>query len=181
MQRINKFPNPRFRMEGTRPVWNPNAAQHGTYGGLEQLHMTHTSTGKDLSLWPVKLDPGAYHFQVTMWNATPCRGCVAALGTDWQTVKTFVLDTGVQDSRISVVLGCDFTATADTPWLLMMFSTGESGTVGVCDATYWEPTLELKSTFDDVVNNGGGVFPCISPARPCQKSTSLQHGFEVVA
>lgn len=45
MQRINKFPNPRFRMEGTRPVWNPDAAQHGTDNGAEQLCMTHTSTG----------------------------------------------------------------------------------------------------------------------------------------
>ena len=138
--------------------------------------MTHTSTGKDLSMWSVKLDPGDYHFQVKMWNATPCQGCVAALGTGYQTATTYVLDTGVQDSRQGVVLGCDFTATADTPWFLMMFSTGESGTVGVCDAKYWEPLLELSSTFAD-----RGGCRNTSTARPCRHSANLHPGFEVVA
>ena len=43
--------------------------------------------------------------------------------------------------------------------------------VGAGDATYWKPILELKSTFDDAVNNGG-VSPCTSITGRSQSKRS---------
>ena len=39
-ERRNKFPNPRFSMTGTRPVWWPDQAQHITYNCGDQLAVT---------------------------------------------------------------------------------------------------------------------------------------------
>ena len=176
MQRINKFPNPRFSLNGTRPAWNTDTMRHSDLNGIPRLSAEHVTTGADIYMWPIRLDAGDYHFQVVTQHATPCNGCVIWESADGQKVDSLIYDDGVKDARNAVLQSCDFTVKSADPWVMIGFTTGESGAVGQCDAVYWNPLLELSSTFAD----RGGCRDT-STARPCRTSANLQHGFEVVA
>jgi hypothetical protein len=179
MQRINKFPNPRFSLTGTSPAWNASTMLHDELNGIPRLAVKASTNGK-IYMWPVKLDPGDYHFQVVTWHETPCGGCILWASADGNKASNVVYSDGTKDARNAVTQSADFTMTSENPWLMISFCTCETGTVGQAYAYYAQPLLELKSTYDAAVN-AGGVFPCTSTARPCQRSTSLQPGFEVVA
>lgn len=181
MQRINKFPNPRFMITGTLPAWNTGTMRHSDLNGIPQLAAEHVSTGQDIYMWPVKLDAGDYHFQVVVRHDKPCNGCVLWVSADGASADAGLYIDGIKDARDAVTQSCDFTMTSARPWLMTGFFTCATGEVGQQDAFYWNPLLEAKSTYDAAVNAGGGVYPRTSPARPCQRSTSLQYGFEVVA
>ena len=162
-ERSNLFPNPRFSLTGTPPKWTSSSMRHSDLNGVPRLVMEHVSTGADICMWPVKLDPGAYHFQVVTWHEKPCRGCIIWGSSNPDNGTIVLLDDGVKDTRNAVTQSCDFTVTADMPWILIGFTTGQTGTVGQQDAVYWHPLLEAKSTYDMVANSGGGgVVPCTS-------------------
>lgn len=159
-ERRNLFPNPRFSLNGTLPAWNAASMGHSDLNGTPRLVALYQSSSSILLMWRVKLDPGAYHFQVVTWHEKPCAGCRAWTSADGNNGVTSVLDDGVKDARPAVLQSCDFTVTADNPWVMIGFSTPEPGDSS--NSMYWHPLLEAKSTYDAAVNAGGGVFPCTS-------------------
>ena len=159
MQRINKFPNPRFSLDGTRPAWNASSMQHSDLNGIPRLATMHATTGKAIYMWPIRLDAGDYHFQVVTQHATPCGGCIIWASADGQKADSLIYSDGVKDARNDVLQSCDFTVKSADPWVMIGFTTGVSGTVGQQDAFYGQPLLDLSPTYNTVANSGGGGIP----------------------
>lgn len=158
VERRNKFPNPRFSMSGTRPVWQSDQAQHITYNGDDQLAVVRPNANDParIVMWPIKLEPGQkYHFQCIVWHHTPCKGVVLYAGTEDKPWDSKIFDDGVKDMRNAVLMSADFAMPEDKPILCVGFYQTETGDAGSSDVHYWNPLLELSSTYDAAVNAGG--------------------------
>lgn len=147
VERRNKFPNPRFSMSGTRPLWWTDKAQHITYNGDDQLAVVRLNTDDSVPspMWPIKLEPGQkYHFQCNVWHNIPSRGVVLSMGPDNHTYNTTVLDDGIKDTRNGGLLSADFTATEANPWLLVLFYAAETVDADSSGVHYWQPLLDSR-------------------------------------
>lgn len=157
-ERRNLFPNPRFIETGAQPFtgnakWyrDVSADAHNNLN----VRKTSSSDGYESIAWKVKLDVGVeYVFDWNTWHERTSKGVELQAQND-DGGRVYVVGDWTSGEKTNQTPGHTtfrFSLPTGFPYLLLWFNSAYTYGDNV---SYWQPLLELASTYDAAVNAGG--------------------------